>query len=487
MLSNSVVMMLSLFSGVLLLTVIQEASSQTPGAKLQVSQTGLEYAASVALDILDAKIKDQQIDDQSGTASVAGSVDYSIKNVKIQSFTRPKSTVIVNEGSGITWALANSGISATGGWGYKYKLLFIKISDSGTFDLTVTGASASVTITLGSDADGRPTISVLGCSCTIDKVNVKFHGGASWIYNLFSGFVEKPIKSALEKAVCEAATKTINNNAAHQLATLKTRITVEESFVIDYSLVEPPLFALGYIQSSHKGEVFYTGDFSEAPFSASPILTGTPDRMLTVFISYYVFNTFGYVLQQHDILSYVVTKDDVPENFQSFFSTDCPSGTCVGTLFPELASNYPNSFIEIDLKTTSSPTLAILVDLITVTFQGEINIGVQQSDEVSTLLSLRVTITCSLTAGIRGNYITGAVTKFSPSISVISSTMNDLPEDSLNQLLEVASNAFIVPKLNEVGEKGFAIPSLEHVVLVGPTLAFLEGVIVISTDVRYTS
>jgi len=270
--------------------------------------------------------------------------------------------------------------------------------------------------------------------------------------------------------------------------------------VIDYSLVEPPLFALGYIQSSHKGEVFYTGDFTEAPFSASPILTGTPDRMLTVFITDQVFNTLGHVLQEHDILSYIVTKNDVPKNFRNFFATDCPSGTCVGTLFPELASSYPNSFIEFNMKTTVRPTLATSVNSIIVTFKGQIDVVVRKSDGIAddidievrkpgnavTLLSLRVTVTCALTAGIRGNYITGTVTKFSPSITVITSKINDIPEDSLNQLLEYVSNAFIVPKLNEVGGKGIAIPSLDHVVLVGPSLSFIKGAIVIATDVRYT-
>ena len=40
-----------------------------------------------------------------------------------------------------------------------------------------------------------------GCSGHVDNVNVHFHGGASWLYNIFSGSVERPIRNSLQSMV----------------------------------------------------------------------------------------------------------------------------------------------------------------------------------------------------------------------------------------------------------------------------------------------
>ena len=57
-----------------------------PGLKVQLSQTGLNYAASVAVDILTVKVQQASLPDQSGTAEIAfGKVKYEFKNMKVGS------------------------------------------------------------------------------------------------------------------------------------------------------------------------------------------------------------------------------------------------------------------------------------------------------------------------------------------------------------------------------------------------------------------
>ena len=45
------------------------------------------------------------------------------------------------------------------------------------------------------DSSGRPTMQAVGCSCSVGSASIKFHGGAAWIYNLFSGVVEGKLKN----------------------------------------------------------------------------------------------------------------------------------------------------------------------------------------------------------------------------------------------------------------------------------------------------
>ena len=54
--------------------------------------------------------------------------------------------------------------------------------------------------TAGSDS-GHPTIHTTGCSSSIDSVDVRFHGGASWLYNLFDGQISDSIHDSLKDLV----------------------------------------------------------------------------------------------------------------------------------------------------------------------------------------------------------------------------------------------------------------------------------------------
>ena len=114
------------------------------------------------------------------------------------SFNRPSSHVIVDTDKGLTWSTSGTSASMHGNWRYKYSLGFVKIHGHGSFDVSVSGLDFSVSATLGVDKDGRPTISSTGCSSHVGYLRIKFHGGASWLYNLFHKFVEKQIKSKLQ-------------------------------------------------------------------------------------------------------------------------------------------------------------------------------------------------------------------------------------------------------------------------------------------------
>lgn len=153
----------------------------------------------------------------------------------------------------------------SGDWHYKYRMI-INIRDSGSFDGEVSGASLSTSVSLGQDDSGHPTIFSTGCQCNIDSVKIRLRGGASWLYNLFITWIERPVRRSLEEQICISARKEIDENARVQLATLPTEIEVENEWVFDYRLVSPPAFQAEFLDSFHKGEFFTKGDTTEAPY-----------------------------------------------------------------------------------------------------------------------------------------------------------------------------------------------------------------------------
>jgi len=56
-----------------------------PGLKIRLSQSGLNYAARVAVQQLSAKVRGASLPDQSGRAgSPVGHIDYEVKNIRVK-------------------------------------------------------------------------------------------------------------------------------------------------------------------------------------------------------------------------------------------------------------------------------------------------------------------------------------------------------------------------------------------------------------------
>lgn len=51
------------------------------------------------------------------------------------------------------------------------------------------------------DDNGHPTLKSTGCSLNIGGLKVHFHGGASWLYNLFDHNIADALKSSLKGQV----------------------------------------------------------------------------------------------------------------------------------------------------------------------------------------------------------------------------------------------------------------------------------------------
>lgn len=54
---------------------------------------------------------------------------------------------------------------------------------------------------VAADSKGHGTLSSTYCHLYIDKLDIDFHGGASWLYNLFSSYIVDDLKGSIEKQV----------------------------------------------------------------------------------------------------------------------------------------------------------------------------------------------------------------------------------------------------------------------------------------------
>ncbi|KAK2155658.1 hypothetical protein LSH36_234g00051 [Paralvinella palmiformis] len=71
------------------------------------------------------------------------------------------------------------------------------------------------------------------------------------------------------------------------------------------------------------------------------------------------------------------------------------------------------------------------------------------------------------------------------SIKIRSPQIDSETNSRMNSLMNVASEYFIVPKLNEVGRNGYPLPVLDDVKYINPAIHLLENTVCISTDLKY--
>jgi len=60
--------------------IVDETLGTNPGLKIRLSQSGLNYAATIAVQELSAKVRGASLPDQSGEANT---VHYEVKNMKV--------------------------------------------------------------------------------------------------------------------------------------------------------------------------------------------------------------------------------------------------------------------------------------------------------------------------------------------------------------------------------------------------------------------
>jgi lipopolysaccharide-binding protein len=48
----------------------------------------------------------------------------------------------------------------------------------------------------------EPSINAAACSANIGSLHIDLHGGASWLYDLFTGIIEDAVKKELNSQMC---------------------------------------------------------------------------------------------------------------------------------------------------------------------------------------------------------------------------------------------------------------------------------------------
>ncbi|KAK3731744.1 hypothetical protein RRG08_035413 [Elysia crispata] len=469
----------------LILLVSTELSISTnPGVKVRLTKNGLQYANKIAHDEIVKHLQSLNIPDQSGKD---GHIEYTLDNIRVKGVTPPASSISLVPGkNGVSWALSNFGISISADWRVKYERGIIHISTSGSVDASVSGINLVETASFGIDKTGHPSIASSGCSASIGDVDVDFHGGISFIINLFRGTVERKIKDLLQPKVCEEVTQLINNDAEKSLATMQITVEIAKRFLLDYRLVASPVITADYLEIWDKGEVFWEAAVKEAPFSPEPLPAWSDNsRMVYIWVTNYTPNTFLYQAHTNGYLKYNLTRKDLPGDNASYLNTTCKL-KCIGTIIPQIAKMYPNSTVELHLQSTAIPKAVMTNKTLTVELDTSVNMWAKTpNNTMAYLATLDVNVSLTLQPQIKNETLSEVITDHSFNLTVVKSAVGELHASLLNIVIDGILSFAVIPELNNIAAKGVQLPMVGGVQFNNTFLLLQEGNLLIGTDLQY--
>ncbi|XP_074613864.1 bactericidal permeability-increasing protein-like [Acropora palmata] len=464
--------------------ILVSSQATKPGIRFRITDNGLRYVDSIAIQTLERKVKTAKIPDISGDAHTPiGHVSYSLSSVHFNSLSVPYSTLKTSANVGIQFQVTGASTSLSGNWHYR-KDSWPHISGGGSFDLDVKGISVTVIAKLGVDSGGHPSIASANCSSSIGGVSIHFHGGASWLYNLFDHYIDGKIKGVLQDKLCAETSDLIDTDAEKALATFPVQKRIGKYAVINYALVSSPNFTQTFADVFIKGEFLSAISPREPPFSPSLLpFESESDKMVYVWLTDYVVNTAGFVYQSAGVLNETITPSMLPPNFSYPLNTNT-----VKLIIPKLYALYPNMPMKLEAYSTQRPQISTTSAGLSLLIEGQVQCYVQlKNGSYVYTLTMGTNISSLAKVGVKDGNITAHVNSVKIQVKLIDSAIGKISIETklLQFLLDAFADRIIVNQLNKIAEVGFPLPMVDGIQIMNAEVMSGQGFNMVAADIKY--
>ncbi|XP_047660068.1 bactericidal permeability-increasing protein-like isoform X3 [Tachysurus fulvidraco] len=471
--------MVTLWCVLSLLTFLSvEASGTNPGAKLRVTQKGLDYELEISINPLREKLKTIQIPNMSGKEEVLFmDVSYRVSSMQIEEVLMDSTAVGLVPGTGVSLSIGKAYIDLKGNWEVEY--LFI--DDGGWFTLSIFDIRISTTIGVNNDGQGHPTVYAASCSASIGRVEIDLHGGLSWLYQLFDSYINSALLDALQPQICTMVTEAINSINPH-LKTLNVLAQVDKYAEIDYSIVGSPFVSYSGIDLGLKGEFYNIGQHQEPPFSPTPFsLPAQDSNMLYIALSAFSLNSAGFVYNNAGVLKLYITDDMIPSSCP--FRLDTKT---FGIFIPQIAKQYPGLKMEFLLKAAKEPNISFEPNLMTLEASSTVSAyAIQPNATLSPLFILNMNASVSALIYVSGLKVLGKVTLKKIDLTLNTSNVGPIQVKLLDNVAWTILNVAVIPRVNALLKNGYPLPAIGEMNLRNTQLQILKDYVLIGTDVQF--
>ncbi|KAK2905446.1 hypothetical protein Q8A67_007245 [Cirrhinus molitorella] len=458
------------------LMILTHTYADYPALKAVLSEKGLRDASQMMAVWIQSKLKSTKIPEVRGEIDIGiGTVHYVMSNMQVGQCSMSGPSMEFVKGTGVSVEISQLSLAIKGRWATKFGI----IHDGGSFDLAVYNIKIQTLLELGDDA-GRLSITTISCSNDIGGVHVQFHGGASIFFKPFVSTFSGKISEMIHLKICPAVQQAISELEMN-LQEIPVNIPMGQYIYLSILLTSSPAVTDQSFDLDIKGEFYSKSSPSEPPFSASKFeVQYAENYMLSLAASEFLINSAAYAYLSSEVLQINIKNNMIPKNFPIHLNT-----SEFGALIPQLGTLYPNMEMQVHLYASETPLFSFSSGAIDVHVPAAAKFSVVKPDGMLVpLFRLDVDGSFSGSALIDNNHLTGAFKMKNLTLTLGSSEIGDFKTAGLEQMLVIAVNMFVLPKLNVYLKTGFLLPTLQHFSLTNSKLLIQNGFVVIFTNVE---
>lgn len=449
------------------------------GARLRLTKKGMQYAVDVGIKILQNDIKKEVIN-QSGKQ---GRVTYQMKGLRITK-ANFGSHVLNPVKKGMNAIVSGVDIDANGNFWYKYKRGWFKVSDDIDVTAKLSNMKFNLIAKIANSKTGHPVINLETCQASVSSIDFKFHGGASWLYNIFRGILEKKIRKSFGELVCNVVRKEIRTKAASELATFPIIQKLDMHARIDYGLAGNPVFTKNFVDLPLRGEIFpiHGGHTKVTP---KPFATGqVNNKMLYFWFSEFLFETGTSTFFKTRALDYNLKPWSPKINkteFAAYLNTKIFS-----PFSAKIQKDFDNLPMMLGIKCETKPAVQITKDFIKLDTDWHILFQAKKNNTLHPLFNMEFIVTAKVQPSSNGENIAATIKEFDYEAKVLKSYIGEVGVPWNSIFFKGMLKAAIVMKWNPYLERGITIPTIEGVQLKGVEVKLEKNAIRVGADVDYT-
>ncbi|XP_064016691.1 cholesteryl ester transfer protein [Pogoniulus pusillus] len=222
-----------------------------------------------------------------------GKVAYELTNIQVKELSLEQSEVELREADAIHIAIRNVTASFQGTLTYGYAgAWFLRLFHAVDFEIE-SSIDLQINIDLMCQKD-QVAADASDCYLTFHKLTLHLQGDKEpgWLKQLFTDFISFTLKFVLRREVCSEI-----NSLAQMLANfiheLAANFVQDKGIGVDISLASAPLITASYVESYHKGLVWYQNQsaaFGDSGFSPALL---PASRMLYFWFSQHVLSSLA--------------------------------------------------------------------------------------------------------------------------------------------------------------------------------------------------
>ncbi|KAM9751965.1 bactericidal permeability-increasing protein [Menidia menidia] len=463
---------------IVMLMTLSCTCGENPAIQATLSNKGLQYGKHVVAGLIQEMLKHVTLPDISGAIDIhVGKIHYTFTGVTITKCDFPEPSVMFSqEHNGLTASISGFNAALTGRW----KTSFGILHDSGSFSMVIFNLGVTSEVALGMDANGHPSVTSISCNARIGDANVRFRGGASWVFNKFVGYFKRQMIEEMERQVCPVVHESIDSLEYH-LQTMNVSYDVDQVLTLDLPLNDSPVVSASSLKFGLKGEFYSTKTHKEPPFVAKPFnLTEQPGYMVSLGLSEFTLNSASYGYFSAGALEALITDSMIPP-----FSPVHLNTSSMGLFIPELPKRFPGLAMNLQVYARESPVFSIQSGAVKLDVQVCVKaVAIAPNGTQIPLFKLNADSELSVKMLIADELLKGSVMLDNLTLALVSSEVGPVKIAALESALKGALKIGVLPQVNAKLEKGFILPRMKHAQLVNSVLTVEEGFIAVSSDAK---